>query len=199
MGPPLILMSVANAMSHFGLSRQRTIGRSARSALDADAAACRVRFGAILLRLHRHRQASRAPTIVEGRESQPSQASAKHRNGVVQFRVVPPSSKMRASSRASSPTHSRTPAQRSSRHEECSMPPGSSKAAGSRRQFWTFCLGVGVDCLPICALLTKYRVPYLLYTSYTLLDGAAKIPTLGNPAAAARIVVADSFQKCRSD
>jgi hypothetical protein len=25
---------------------------------------------------------------------------------------------------------------------------------------------VGVDCLPICALLTEHRVPFLLYTSY---------------------------------
>ena len=59
--------------------------------------------------------------------------------------------------------------------------------------FW---LGVGVDCLPICALLTEYRVPFLLYTSYTLLDGAPKVPILGKPASSARIVatVADLFK-----
>ena len=59
--------------------------------------------------------------------------------------------------------------------------------------FW---LGVGVDCLPICALLTEHRVPFLLYTSYTLLDGAPKVPILGKPASSARIVaaVADLFK-----
>jgi DNA-binding NtrC family response regulator len=59
--------------------------------------------------------------------------------------------------------------------------------------FW---LGVGVDCLPICALLTEHRVPFLLYTSYTLLDGAPKVPILGKPTSSARIVaaVADLFK-----
>jgi DNA-binding NtrC family response regulator len=59
--------------------------------------------------------------------------------------------------------------------------------------FW---LAVGVDCLPICTLLTEHRVPFLLYTSYTLLDGAPKVPILGKPASSARIVaaVADLFK-----
>jgi hypothetical protein len=33
-----------------------------------------------------------------------------------------------------------------------------------------FRLGVGVDCLPICGLLTERGVPFLLYTAYTLLE-----------------------------
>ena len=59
--------------------------------------------------------------------------------------------------------------------------------------FW---LGVGVDCLPICDLLTEHHVPFLLYTSYTLLEGAPKAPILSKPAAPARIVaaVADLFK-----
>ena len=51
--------------------------------------------------------------------------------------------------------------------------------------FW---LGVGVDCLPICDLLTEHRVPFLLYTSYTLLEGAPNAPVVGKPAPPQRIV-----------
>jgi len=60
--------------------------------------------------------------------------------------------------------------------------------------FW---LGAGVDCLPICALLTQHSVPFLLYTSYTLLEGAPKAPILAKPAPPARVVdaVADLFKK----
>jgi len=53
--------------------------------------------------------------------------------------------------------------------------------------FW---LGVGVDCLPICALLTERGVPFLLYTSYTLLEGAPSAPILSKPARPQRIVAA---------
>jgi DNA-binding NtrC family response regulator len=53
--------------------------------------------------------------------------------------------------------------------------------------FW---LGVGVDCLPICALLTERGVPFLLYTSYTLLEGAPNAPILSKPAPSQRIVAA---------
>ena len=51
--------------------------------------------------------------------------------------------------------------------------------------FW---LGVGVDCLPICALLSECSVPFLLYTSYTLLEGAPNAPVVGKPAPPQRIV-----------
>src|SRR5215831_10050555 len=51
--------------------------------------------------------------------------------------------------------------------------------------FW---LGAGVDCLPICALLTERGVPFLLYTSYTLLEGAPNAPVVGKPAPPQRIV-----------
>jgi len=51
--------------------------------------------------------------------------------------------------------------------------------------FW---LGVGVDCLPICALLSECGVPFLLYTSYTLLEGAPNAPVVGKPAPPQRIV-----------
>jgi DNA-binding NtrC family response regulator len=69
----------------------------------------------------------------------------------------------------------------------------SHKLSAAVLDFW---LGVGVDCLPICALLTEHRVPFLLYTSYTLLEGAPKVPILGKPASPARIVaaVADLFK-----
>jgi len=49
----------------------------------------------------------------------------------------------------------------------------SRKLSAAVLDFW---LGVGVDCLPICALLTEHRVPFLLYTSYALLEGAPKDP-----------------------
>jgi DNA-binding NtrC family response regulator len=69
----------------------------------------------------------------------------------------------------------------------------SRKLSAAVLDFW---LGVGVDCLPLCALLTEHRVPFLLYTSYTLLEGAPKAPILGKPASPARIVaaVADLFE-----
>ena len=51
--------------------------------------------------------------------------------------------------------------------------------------FW---LGAGVDCLPICALLTERGVPFLLYTSYTLLEGAPNAPIVRKPAPAHTIV-----------
>src|SRR5262249_29599717 len=68
------------------------------------------------------------------------------------------------------------------------------KLSAAVPDFW---LGVGVDCLPICALLTEHRVPFLLYTSYALLEGAPKAPILAKPAPPARIVaaVADLFKK----
>jgi DNA-binding NtrC family response regulator len=53
--------------------------------------------------------------------------------------------------------------------------------------FW---LGVSVDCLPICALLTERSVPFLLYTGYTLLEGAPNAPILSKPAPPQRIVAA---------
>jgi len=70
----------------------------------------------------------------------------------------------------------------------------SRKLSAAVLDFW---LGVGVDCLPICALLTEHRVPFLLYTSYALLEGAPKAPILAKPAPPARIVaaVADLFKK----
>jgi DNA-binding NtrC family response regulator len=70
----------------------------------------------------------------------------------------------------------------------------SRKLSAAVLDFW---LGVGVDCLPICALLTEHRVPFLLYTSYALLGGAPKAPILAKPAPPARIVgaVADLFKK----
>src|SRR5262245_31503278 len=61
------------------------------------------------------------------------------------------------------------------------------KLSAAVLDFW---LGVGVDCLPICALLTEHRVPFLLYTSYTLLEGAPNAPILGKPAAPARVIAA---------
>jgi len=63
----------------------------------------------------------------------------------------------------------------------------SRKLSAAVLDFW---LGVGVDCLPICALLTEHRVPFLLYTSYTLLEGAPDAPILGKPAPPARIIAA---------
>ena len=66
----------------------------------------------------------------------------------------------------------------------------SRKLSAAVLDFW---LGVGVDCLPIGALLTEHRVPFLLYTS----KGAPKAPILAKPAPPARIVaaVADLFKK----
>jgi CheY-like chemotaxis protein len=63
----------------------------------------------------------------------------------------------------------------------------SRKLSAAVLDFW---LGVGVDCLPICALLTEQHVPFLLYTSYTLLEGAPNAPILGKPAPPARIIAA---------
>jgi DNA-binding NtrC family response regulator len=53
-----------------------------------------------------------------------------------------------------------------------------------------FRLGVSVDCLPICGLLTERGVPFLLYTAYTLLEGAPNAPILQKPAAPQRIIAA---------
>ena len=53
-----------------------------------------------------------------------------------------------------------------------------------------FRLGVSVDCLPICGLLTERGVPFLLYTAYTLLEGAPNAPILQKPAAPQRITAA---------
>src|SRR5215510_11269743 len=61
----------------------------------------------------------------------------------------------------------------------------SRKLSAAVLDFW---LGVGVDCLPICTLLTKHGVPFLLYTSYTLLEGAPNAPILSKPAPPERVV-----------
>src|SRR5215813_2504273 len=61
----------------------------------------------------------------------------------------------------------------------------SRKLSAAVLDFW---LGVGVDCLPICALLSERGVPFLLYTSYTLLEGAPNAPVVGKPAPPQRIV-----------
>jgi DNA-binding NtrC family response regulator len=63
----------------------------------------------------------------------------------------------------------------------------SRKLSAAVLDFW---LGVGVDCLPICALLTEQHVPFLLHTSYTLLEGAPNAPILGKPAPPAKIIAA---------
>jgi hypothetical protein len=70
----------------------------------------------------------------------------------------------------------------------------SSELSAAVLDFW---LGVGVDCLPICARLAEHGVPFLLYTSYTLLDGAPNAPMLSKPAPPGRIIgsVADLIKK----
>lgn len=70
----------------------------------------------------------------------------------------------------------------------------SRKLSAALLDFW---LGVGVDCLPICDLLTEQGVPFLLYTSYRLLEGAPKAPILSKPAPASTIIaaVADLLKK----
>jgi DNA-binding NtrC family response regulator len=68
------------------------------------------------------------------------------------------------------------------------------KLSAAVLDFW---LGVGVDCLSICARLAEHGVPFLLYTSYTLLDGAPNAPILSKPAPPEKIIssVADLIKK----
>jgi DNA-binding NtrC family response regulator len=63
----------------------------------------------------------------------------------------------------------------------------SRKLSAAVLDFW---LGFGVDCLPICSLLTEHGVPFLLYTSYTLFEGAPDAPVLSKPSPPQKIVSA---------
>jgi hypothetical protein len=53
-----------------------------------------------------------------------------------------------------------------------------------------FRLGVSVDCMPLCTLLTKAGVPFVLHTGYTLLDGGPNVPVLQKPATPVQLVAA---------